>query len=45
MSVLDNGCVHAGIPPEISEIIIGVIIIAAVTIDRLRRRRLTRSVA
>lgn len=38
MSVLNNGCVHAGIPPAIQDIIIGTIIVAAVAIDRLRRR-------
>jgi ribose/xylose/arabinose/galactoside ABC-type transport system permease subunit len=38
MAVLKNGCVHAGIPNEIQEIIIGVIIIVAVTLDRLRSR-------
>jgi ribose/xylose/arabinose/galactoside ABC-type transport system permease subunit len=38
MSVLHNGCVHAGIPNATQEIIIGIIIIVAVTLDRLRRR-------
>jgi ribose/xylose/arabinose/galactoside ABC-type transport system permease subunit len=38
MAVLKNGCVHAGIPNEIQEIIIGIIIIVAVTLDRLRSR-------
>ncbi len=37
MAVLKNGCVHAGIPNETQEIIIGVIIIVAVTLDGLRR--------
>ncbi len=37
MSVLDNGCVHAGIPNPTQDIIIGVIIVAAVTLDRIRR--------
>ncbi len=37
MSVLRNGCVHAGIPNAIQEIVIGVIIVVAVTLDRLRR--------
>jgi ribose/xylose/arabinose/galactoside ABC-type transport system permease subunit len=37
MSVLNNGCVHAGIPPAIQDVIIGTIIVAAVTVDRLRR--------
>jgi ribose/xylose/arabinose/galactoside ABC-type transport system permease subunit len=37
MSVLNNGCVHAGIPNASQDIIIGAIIVAAVTLDRLRR--------
>ncbi len=37
MSVLNNGCVHAGIPNASQDIIIGLIIIAAVTLDRYRR--------
>ncbi len=37
ISVLRNGCVHAGIPNAMQEIVIGVIIIVAVTLDRLRR--------
>lgn len=39
MSVLNNGCVHAGISNASQDIIIGAIIVAAVTLDRLRRRR------
>jgi len=39
MSVLNNGCVHAGLPNESQDIIIGAIIIAAVALDRLRRIR------
>lgn len=39
MSVLNNGCVHAGISNASQDIIIGSIIVAAVTLDRLRRRR------
>jgi ribose/xylose/arabinose/galactoside ABC-type transport system permease subunit len=39
MQVLKNGCVHAGIPNPSQDIIIGIIIIAAVTLDRLRRSR------
>jgi ribose/xylose/arabinose/galactoside ABC-type transport system permease subunit len=38
MSVLNNGCVHAGIPNATQDVIIGAIIVAAVTLDRLRRR-------
>jgi ribose/xylose/arabinose/galactoside ABC-type transport system permease subunit len=39
MQVLKNGCVHAGIPNPSQDIIIGIIIIAAVTLDRLRRSK------
>jgi ribose/xylose/arabinose/galactoside ABC-type transport system permease subunit len=38
MSVLKNGCVHAAIPDPSRDIVIGIIIIAAVTLDRIRRR-------
>lgn len=41
MSVLNNGCVHAGIPNASQDIIIGAIIIAAVALDRYRRSWLT----
>ena len=37
MSVLNNGCVHAQIPNAWQDIIIGAIIVAAVTLDRFRR--------
>lgn len=37
MTVLKNGCVHAGIPDASQDIIIGAIIVAAVTLDRFRR--------
>ncbi len=37
MSVLHNGCVHAGIPNASQDIMIGIIIVVAVTLDRLRR--------
>ncbi len=37
MSVLNNGCVHASIPNPSQDIIIGIIIIVAVTLDRYRR--------
>jgi ribose transport system permease protein len=39
MSVLRNGCQQMGWPNYIQEIIIGIIIVAAVAIDRLRTRR------
>ncbi len=38
MSVLNNGCVHAGIPNASQDVIIGAIIVAAVALDRYRRR-------
>ena len=38
MAVLQNGCVHADIPDASRDIFIGIIIIAAVALDRLRRR-------
>jgi ribose/xylose/arabinose/galactoside ABC-type transport system permease subunit len=38
MSVLNNGSVHAGLPNPTQDIIIGLIIIAAVTLDRIRHR-------
>ncbi|MHB1557620.1 MAG: ABC transporter permease [Isosphaeraceae bacterium] len=38
MSILQNGCVHAGIPRASQDILIGVIIVVAVTLDRIRRR-------
>jgi ribose/xylose/arabinose/galactoside ABC-type transport system permease subunit len=37
MSVLNNGCVHAGIPNASQDIIIGAIIVAAVSVDQLTR--------
>jgi ribose/xylose/arabinose/galactoside ABC-type transport system permease subunit len=39
MSVLNNGCVHASIPNAAQDVIIGAIIVAAVALDRLRRRK------
>jgi ribose/xylose/arabinose/galactoside ABC-type transport system permease subunit len=39
MSVLNNGCVHAGIPNATQDVIIGTIIVAAVALDRLRRKK------
>jgi ribose transport system permease protein len=41
MSVLANGCTLTGVPNYVQEILIGIIIIAAVAIDRLRHRRTT----
>jgi ribose/xylose/arabinose/galactoside ABC-type transport system permease subunit len=38
ISVLNNGCVHAGITNAAQDVIIGLIIIAAVTLDQVRRR-------
>jgi ribose transport system permease protein len=41
MSVLANGCTLTGVPNYVQEILIGVIIIVAVALDRLRHRRLS----
>lgn len=41
ISVLNNGCVHAGIPNAAQDVIIGLIIVAAVTLDQFRRRAAT----
>jgi ribose/xylose/arabinose/galactoside ABC-type transport system permease subunit len=38
MAVLANGCVHANISDSSRDIFIGIIIVAAVALDRLRRR-------
>ena len=42
MSVIRAGCSQMGLPNWVQEIITGIIIIAAVAIDRLRHRRLER---
>jgi ribose transport system permease protein len=42
MSFLSNGCTLTGVPNYVQEIIVGVIIVAAVGIDGLRRRAGTR---
>jgi ribose transport system permease protein len=39
MAVLRNGCNMLGVPNYVQEIIIGVIIISAVGIDRLKHRK------
>ena len=39
MSVLANGCTLTGVPNYVQEILIGVIIVVAVALDRLRHRR------
>ena len=38
MSVLANGCTLTGVPTYVQEILVGTIIVAAVGLDRLRRR-------
>jgi ribose/xylose/arabinose/galactoside ABC-type transport system permease subunit len=40
MSVLANGCTLTGVPNYVQEILIGVIIIAAVALDQLRNRKI-----
>lgn len=39
MSVLANGCTLTGVPNYVQEILVGAIIVIAVAVDRLRRRR------
>jgi ribose/xylose/arabinose/galactoside ABC-type transport system permease subunit len=39
MSVIRSGCSQLGLPNWVQEIITGIIIIAAVALDRLRHRR------
>jgi ribose/xylose/arabinose/galactoside ABC-type transport system permease subunit len=41
MSVLKTGCVHAGIPNASQDILIGIIIVVAVALDRLRSRNVS----
>ncbi|MBX3270527.1 MAG: ABC transporter permease [Sandaracinaceae bacterium] len=38
MSVLANGCTLTGVPTYVQQILVGVIIVTAVALDRLRRR-------
>jgi ribose transport system permease protein len=38
MSVLANGCTLTGVPNYVQEILIGLIIVVAVALDRLRHR-------
>ena len=38
ITVLDNGCAQVGYAPATRDVIVGIIIVAAVAIDRLRRR-------
>ncbi len=40
MAVIQHGCVVINVPDSFQEIIIGVIIVAAVTLDQVRQRRL-----
>jgi ribose/xylose/arabinose/galactoside ABC-type transport system permease subunit len=41
MSVLANGCTLTGVPNYVQEILIGIIIIVAVALDRLRQKKST----
>ena len=41
MSVLANGCTLTGVPNYVQQILVGVIIIVAVAMDRLRHRKLS----
>jgi ribose/xylose/arabinose/galactoside ABC-type transport system permease subunit len=38
MAVLSNGCTLTGVPNYVQEILVGVIIVVAVAVDRLRHR-------
>ena len=38
MTVIQTGCTHVGVPNWVQEIVTGVIIVVAISIDRLRRR-------
>ncbi len=40
MQVIDNGCTHLELDVSINQIVLGAIIISAVTIDQIRQRRL-----
>lgn len=39
MAVINSGCTQLGIPNPLQDVILGVIIIAAVTLDQIRQRR------
>lgn len=43
MRVLKSGCVHAGIPNASQDILIGLIIVSAVAVDKLRTQLINRS--
>jgi ribose/xylose/arabinose/galactoside ABC-type transport system permease subunit len=40
MATITSGCTQLGLPNPIQDIIVGLIIVAAVTVDQLRQRRL-----
>jgi ribose/xylose/arabinose/galactoside ABC-type transport system permease subunit len=40
MATITSGCTHLGLPNPVQEVILGIIIIVAVTIDQVRQRRL-----
>jgi ribose/xylose/arabinose/galactoside ABC-type transport system permease subunit len=42
MAVIDSGCTQLGLSNPVQDVILGVIIIAAVAVDQLRQRRLDR---
>lgn len=39
MAILDSGCTHLDLPNYVQEILIGVVIVAAVALDRVRSTR------
>ena len=40
MATITSGCTHLGLPNPLQEVILGIIIVIAVTIDQVRQRRL-----
>ena len=40
MSVIASGCTQLGLNNPVQDVILGVIIVAAVTLDQMRQRRL-----
>ncbi len=43
MATITSGCTHLGLPNPLQEVILGIIIVIAVTIDQVRQRRLGKS--
>jgi ribose transport system permease protein len=43
MAVIASGCIQLGLSNPVQDIIVGIIIVAAVSVDQLRQRRLGES--